>query len=749
MGAEVMPPRGRARQEPADYSGRNKQEVISSLTPDAGLFGTGVFGAAPELSAAVSTRPITPVQQQAFNSNLPQIGNALAGMNIPTAEERAGYPELAKQNAAKAAATKVQATAQAAKDKEVYDYLANVKPETGAELINRLISEDTGEGSAIAAGAKEAKDFWSTQDYDPNKYKVAPDATFEEKITGLNRTSDSIFQSIASGNVPKGAIGQYAGFAQLGENAMPSMKEMLSGVGGGSGGDMSSASPITQYMAQSSIPPFLKIPGSSSSAAAGLEGHDDVNRVYMNTGEDLSKKYPNMAGKGKWIVPQGGGTVGSYDIQFVHDAYDPRAGGAGLFNDYMMPVATAVMTYYNPLMGVATTGTKAAAGETLHLGDYATALMGGLKATKILEAPIKAVAATATTPAIAADAGRGLFEGVSYSQSVRGLNTAFAAAGGDITGAVVSQFGEQLTRKALGGSVDLLTGKVGADGAFLTDLKNNYNINSNDLIKGLVTSEKALLAGASLQEAVLKGVGKYVVEGGSLSLGTGGIQTPEILKKLEDVVRTVGSQIDDTILQPVKQTLPVIIDAAEKVGKPIERGLRAVNNAVVKPVVETAIDAGSAVNRGVVKPVVEAGSAINRGVVKPVVGVVGDAAKATGNVIQAVTEPVIDVVDDVLDSTYDAVNQLDNFIDDIDLPSINLPNFNLPNFNLPNFNFGGGGGGGGNSGLNISGGQPVQRASLMAENELDEIDLGFELEELERAKQFEPLEYNPRGMQAI
>jgi hypothetical protein len=80
--------------------------------------------------------------------------------------------------------------------------------------------------------------------------------------------------------------------------------------GGGGGGSLAGSSPITQYMAQSSIPPYLNIPNSSSSAAAGLVGHDDTNRVYMNTGEDLNKKYPNMAGKGKWIIPEGGGTVG-------------------------------------------------------------------------------------------------------------------------------------------------------------------------------------------------------------------------------------------------------------------------------------------------------------------------------------------------------------------------------------------------------------------------------------------------------
>ena len=70
MGSKIMPPKGTSRREPADYSGRNTQQVIGSLAPDAGLFGTGSFGAAPELSAAVSTAPITQAQQQAFTSKL-------------------------------------------------------------------------------------------------------------------------------------------------------------------------------------------------------------------------------------------------------------------------------------------------------------------------------------------------------------------------------------------------------------------------------------------------------------------------------------------------------------------------------------------------------------------------------------------------------------------------------------------------------------------------------------------------------
>ena len=94
-------------------------------------------------------------------------------------------------------------------------------------------------------------------------------------------------------------------------------------------------------------------------------------------------------------------------------------------------------------------------------------------------------------------------------------------------------------------------------------------------------------------------------------------------------------------------------------------------------------------------------------------------------------EPVVDVVGDVFGSAFNAVSQLNNLITSIDSPSTNSR---------------------ASTGSRISvtgGGQPTQRASLMSNKKLDEIDLGFELEELERVKPFEPVEYNPRGMQAI
>jgi len=218
-----MPPKGTSRREPADYSGRNTQQVIGSLAPDAGLFGTGSFGAAPELSAAVSTSPITQAQQKAFNASIAPIvakntaintqndtvyagGNntfdetaggvsfksnitpvattpvattpvatapipdIFAGANpyqlsIPTPEERAGYAA----QAAKAAATKVEATAQAAKDKEVQDYLANSGPlPTGTETLDRFIA-GIGPSSLITLGEIQASPAYANMSLSQQK----------------------------------------------------------------------------------------------------------------------------------------------------------------------------------------------------------------------------------------------------------------------------------------------------------------------------------------------------------------------------------------------------------------------------------------------------------------------------------------------------------------------------------------------------------------------------------------------------
>ena len=645
-----MPPRSVNRREPADYSGRNKQEVISSLTPDAGLFGTEVFGSAPELSAAVSTAPITQAQQKAFNASIAPIVAKNKAINTQNDTVYAGGTNTFDETAGSVS------------------FPSNITP-TVAPQANVATAPTTQNKFYGKAGDK---DFI-------NAVQVGLDTIADpERNKAYNAIPDDIFAE---------ARGRQSiqGYADLRDP--------------------------TEY-AKDEFESYLK-----SNRILTVEQDENGDWWQMNTGGLPAE---NTGGNSRNWLPAGPaqGPIGSYSIPMYRVPDDNSflnnlgtvLGAVGMF----VP-GTQFLALASPLIKVAT-------GQTLKAGDWANVVTGGLHASGMLTAPTKAVAATATTPAVAANAGKGLFEGVSYSQSIKGLNTVAAAAQGDLAGAVVSQFGEQLTRKALGGDVNLLTGEGGVDGAFLTDLKTNYNINSDDLIKGLVKSEKALLNGASLDAAVLQGVGKYITEGGSLRLGTGGIETPEILKKLEDVVRTVGSQLDDTILQPIKETVPVMIEAAKEAVKPVGQAVSAVNEAVIEPVVGAAIDAGSAVNREAVKPIV---------------GAVGDVAKATGDVIQAATEPVIDVIDDVLDSTYDAVNQLDNFIDDIDLPSIDLPNIDLPNLRFnPQLSISGvaGGGGGG-------------RVSSAIDPNI--IDIGFELSPIEKAAQYGQRRYTSQGIYDI
>jgi hypothetical protein len=526
------------------------------------------------------------------------------------------------------------------------------------------------------------------------KEPLPADASIQEQIAYYSRQNDPDFQSILSGTYKPDYEAAGAKYFQEELAKGRSLGDIIAGGVGVSGTGGGQEDPeLQEYMRRlGGSPASITIPNSSSSAAQGMMGHDDSAKVYFNPGAgvDLNKIYPNLAGKGTWSIPEGGGTPGAYDIVYTPKGYDPRAGGSGIFNDYLMPVAQGVMSFFNPVAGATFAATKAAAGEDLTAGDIASLVTGGLQATGMMVKPVAAKAATATAPATAAVEGVGLF-GNSYNASKKALDVALAAADGNLPAAVVSAFGGNLTEKALD-SVGLST-----------DVLNSFNVNQDDLVKGLLTTEKALVSGSDLGDALLKGVGTYIKEGGAFGEGIPGFETPDIIKKLEDVVKVVGSQIDDVILQPVKETVPVLVEAAKEA----------------------------------VRPVVEAGSAINREVVKPVVGAIGDVAKATGDVIQTVTEPVIDVIDDVLDSSYDAINQLDNFIDDIDLPDINAPDVDLPDISLPDMRF---------PSINYSPSfstnlfqttsRPAIQAPRVAQKSSEFMGLGFTPEELELARQF-------------
>ena len=107
------------------------------------------------------------------------------------------------------------------------------------------------------------------------------------------------------------------------------------------------------------------------------------------------------------------------------------------------------------------------------------------------------------------------------------------------------------------------------------------------------------MKGTSFDEALLKGLGTYVKEGGSLSglpvpeLNVV-LETPELLKKAEDVLRTVGSVVDDTVLQPPKEFVEavaestpspkVIEDIAREAGSTAEDVVRTAGAVIDEPV---------------------------------------------------------------------------------------------------------------------------------------------------------------------
>jgi hypothetical protein len=172
------------------------------------------------------------------------------------------------------------------------------------------------------------------------------------------------------------------------------------------------------------------------------------------------------------------------------------------------------------------------------------------------------------------------------------IEFAAAVASGDPALAVVSKYGKEYTTEALNKAG--LTDKI---------LSKEYNINQDDLVEGLVRTEKELVKGASLDDALLKGLGTYVKEGGSLS-GLPNLpdfpslsavfETPELLKKVEDTLRTVGSVVDDTVLQPPKKFVEAVAkatpspkaveDVARKVGSTAEDVVRTAGAIVDEPV---------------------------------------------------------------------------------------------------------------------------------------------------------------------
>ena len=234
---------------------------------------------------------------------------------------------------------------------------------------------------------------------------------------------------------------------------------------------------------------------------------------------------------------------------------------------------------------------KLASGETLHASDYASIALGGMEMANIMKAPVDAAAAAqAGTDAMnaanaaglanameignaaqtAASAGTGLL-GLGYNAS-KALVTGVAT--GDAVEAVTAAFGPTVIKKAID--------KLGLGDAVNTFASNN-NINVDDLNAGLNKTVNSLAKGDDIEDAVLKGVGKYIREGGTIlpdavedALKTAGKQVADLVAPVTDVL----SEINKNFIKPVTSEVGDVLSAVDTEARGL---LSAVDDKVLQP----------------------------------------------------------------------------------------------------------------------------------------------------------------------
>ena len=330
---------------------------------------------------------------------------------------------------------------------------------------------------------------------------------------------------------------------------------------------------------------------------------------------------------------------------------------------------------------------KLATGETLHASDYASLALGGMEMANIITAPVDAAtAAQAGTDAMnavnvagtgnaiaagnaaqaAASAGTGIL-GLGYNAS-KALITGVAT--GDPVEAIALAYGPAIVKKA----VD----KLGV-GAALNTFASNNNINADDLNAGISKTLKSLAKGDDIEDAVLKGVGKYITEGGTIlpdavedALGAAGKQVAALVEPVTDVL----SEINKNYIKPVTSEVGDVLSAVDTEARGL---LSAVDDKVLQPITRPVGDvlstADTAARQGL--------SAVDDAVLNPVGDVVEDVGQAVGDV----AEDAGQAVGDALSAAETAVRQVIGDIDlpdiDIDLPDLDLPDIDLPDIDLP------------------------------------------------------------------
>lgn len=345
------------------------------------------------------------------------------------------------------------------------------------------------------------------------------------------------------------------------------------------------------------------------------------------------------------------------------------------FADFALnnPVTSLAAALGGPIGGLVLATGKLANGQTLHGLDYASIALGGMEMADIMKAPVGAAeAAQAGTDAMnaanaagvanameignaaqaAASAGTGIL-GLSYNAS-QALITGVAT--GDPLDAIASAFGPAVVKEVIG--------SLGVGDALNTFASNN-NINADDLNEGISKTIKSLAQGDDIEDAILKGIGKYVTEGGTI-----------LPDAVEDAFRTAGKQLAD-LVEPVTGVLSEI---NKKVIKPVtsEVGdvLSALDDNVIQPLTEDVGDALSEADTAVRQGAAAFDDEVLQTFTQPVGDAVEDVAQAAGDVVE-------DVGQEVGDALSAAETEVRQALEDIELPEVDLPDVDLPDINLP------------------------------------------------------------------
>ena len=402
---------------------------------------------------------------------------------------------------------------------------------------------------------------------------------------------------------------------------------------------------LVEYVEENEIPTFIE--------------KEDGTKVFLNTGTQTS--IARVAGEehqGSGGRYEASGPVGTYSAEWI----ESPSTVAGILNTPPMQILGAL----NPVANAVMTGVKVAAGEDVSPLEIATAALTGLEVAGAITPPSSGALPTGQAGPALPTTGNGLF-GTTYAQTQAVVK---AAAAGNAEGAALALVGQPLINSSLasvGLTEDVITGA---------------GIQYDDFQAGIGKAVTELAGGADLDDALLSGLGKYIIEGGSLGVDLP--DTPNIdLGIVEDVIRavvrpigSVGTAIADFVENAVGQIkVPEELKAA---GRQVEDIVRTVGSTTE----DVARTVGSA-TEDVVRPV---GSAVDDVIIQPARTILKEVddtfVQPAGEALSALDTAIREVVPGIEDFVRDVVNPLDNFIDDIELPNISLSNLPLPSLNI-------------------------------------------------------------------